>query len=353
MPITPISHSTPQAVQSSASDPLEQSTATSLAATFQRASNSQLSPDGSIKRLTLACSSALGKPILGLQGARGVTPLNEGDFSDQPSMDGGQSHSASLLCSLPVSLPIICTVPLTNYPRNMPGLSIGKNGEIFSDKYRPEYDGLYPVRKHGLPVLIENIAEWSLSEMYERSAIEPFVSPFITPAERGELYSQNLKVEKFTEKDLSSIAGERVCEMKLIGQDKVVAVRYIPKGTCVGVYAGELSDEKHGNVSYVVEATREQGKYLHIFGDNILSRANSTFRFNAIDKTYQQVVGGYALESIGFVVTVSSRPLLLCGLFTTRDISAGEELRWNYGYTPEAIKYVLHNKSRDGRIVLF
>lgn len=74
--------------------------------------------------------------------------------------------------------------------------------------------------------------------------VKPFIALELTKIERRALAESNLRVEKYTRENLSQVADfkRRDADRYLVGQDKVVASRHLPKGICIGVLQGKIYD---------------------------------------------------------------------------------------------------------------
>lgn len=80
---------------------------------------------------------------------------------------------------------------------------------------------------------------------------------------------------------------------------------------------------------------------IEISGDNILSRINTHFEYDANGKPIRQAASGYNVEGVGFDVEVEEgqgtksarRNMILTAVFATEDIPAGVELRMDYQYS--------------------
>ncbi|WP_426204455.1 hypothetical protein [Pseudomonas sp. TWP3-1] len=223
--------------------------------------------------------------------------------------------------------------------------------------YNRANNGKYPLRDtFGRPVRIrklETIVTLTTGEKYTSGPIKPYIK-FEGFEDVARLYEEKLELRTFTEADVK-VPGER----GLIGQSMVVANRRINKGEALGLYGGTLSP---------VRLVRRQeqtftmlaGSYVHygpgnlieepvvIIGDNIISRLNSNFEYDASGKPIRQSPDGYNVQTVGFKVEADmligdrlvNRPYMLNALFATEDIPAGTELRWNYNYSDKEMKMI-------------
>jgi hypothetical protein len=94
------------------------------------------------------------------------------------------------------------------------------------------------------------------------------------------------------------------------------------------------------------------GKFVEdpvvVIGDNIISRINSNFEYDATGKPIHQSPDGYNVQIVGFKVEADmligdrlvNRPYMLNALFASEDIAAGTELRWNYNYSDKEMKMI-------------
>ncbi len=93
----------------------------------------------------------------------------------------------------------------------------------------------------------------------------------------------------------------------------------------------------------------------------MLSRINTIFEYEA-GKPIKQASTGYNTEVANFDVDVidnnvtnpeqpALKRLQLTTVFATQDISAGTELRWNYGYSEEMIKDLFSEAPLDAQSI--
>ncbi len=223
--------------------------------------------------------------------------------------------------------------------------------------YNRANNGKYPLRDtFGRPVRIrklETMVTLTTGEKYTSGPIKPYIK-FEGFEDVARLYEEKLELRTFTEEDVN-VPGER----GLIGQSMVVANRRISKGEALGLYGGTLSPVR---LIRRVEQTFTMlaGSYVHygpghfveepvvVVGDNIISRLNSNFEYDAKGKPIRQLRDGYNTQIVGFKVEADmligdrlvSRPYMLNALFATEDIPAGTELRWNYNYSDKEMKMI-------------
>lgn len=223
--------------------------------------------------------------------------------------------------------------------------------------YNRANNGKYPLRDtFGRPVRIrklETIVTLTTGEKYTSGPIKPYIK-FEGFEDVARLYEEKLELRTFTEADVK-VPGER----GLIGQSMVVANRRIEKGEALGLYGGTLSPVRlirRQEQTFTMLA----GSYVHygpghfieepvvVVGDNIISRLNSNFEYDAAGKPIRQSPDGYNTQIVGFRVEADmligdrlvNRPYMLNALFATEDIPAGTELRWNYNYSDKEMKMI-------------
>jgi len=221
--------------------------------------------------------------------------------------------------------------------------------------YNRASNGKYPLRDfQGKPIRIKRLetqVKIESGETYSSAQIKPYIK-FEGYENVGALYEEKLQWRTFTADDVK-VPGEKV----LIGQSMVVANRRIVKGEVVGVYGGVVvphgfsvgTESTFGMIvgyKFVPDAGSFRTEPIYLVGDNILSRINTHFEYDASDKPVRQAPAGYNVESIAFKVEAehaTSRPggrseYLLSAVFATEDIPAGVELRVDYRYSEAAIK---------------
>ncbi|MBC8997110.1 hypothetical protein IAI51_11275 [Pseudomonas sp. N40(2020)] len=224
--------------------------------------------------------------------------------------------------------------------------------------YNRANNGKYPIRDSlGRParirflesdVTIEPESPHLPVEHYKSRQIRPFIR-FEGYEAVARLYDEKLQLRQFTEADMK-VPGERA----LIGQSMVVANRRIAKGEVVGVYGGTIRSARFLHPTEQVytmiigmDVVLRSGQLgpgaVAIVGDNIISRMNTNFIYDATGKPVRQARDGYNVKLIGFNVDVQLpghevtdlKRYLLNTAFATEDIPAGTELRWDYNYTDE------------------
>lgn len=135
----------------------------------------------------------------------------------------------------------------------------------------------------------------------------------------------------------------------------VVANRRIASGELIGVYGGTLRPGRFlqpNELTFAMSVSDNTLKAsvaipgMHVAGDNIISRINTCFIYDAVGKPIAQARDGYNLQVVGFTVEadllMGDKPnrnkYSLNAFFATQDIAAGTELRWDYNYSDEAMK---------------
>ncbi|AZE59026.1 MULTISPECIES: NEL-type E3 ubiquitin ligase domain-containing protein [Pseudomonas fluorescens group] len=209
-------------------------------------------------------------------------------------------------------------------------------------------NGRYPLRDlQGKPMRIRKLQREVVTEAgvkYSSEQIKPYLQ-FEGYEKVAARYDEKLQRRVFTAQDMQ-VPEEKV----LIGQSMVVANRRIAKGEILGVYGGTVLPSQVGSPggqTYVIVAGARPtpGKLgmepIEISGDNILSRINTHFEYDANGKPIRQAAGGYNVEGVGFDVEVeegqgakSTRStMILTAIFALEDIPAGVELRMDYQYS--------------------
>lgn len=209
------------------------------------------------------------------------------------------------------------------------------------EQYKAWNNRLYPIRStKGLPIevkrFINDIGISQSGERYSSGKVKPFLSTELTETERAALYDQ-LSCERITK-------VENPLEKGLLGEYGVKAARFIPKGTCIGVYGGTVFQNVPENLlqhigTYLLAPSDGKLNGPLIDGDNVLARMNTTFLYKS-GKPYQQApFSAYNVERVDFKVELmNGMKIRIPSFFTTKDIQPGEELRFDYGYTEEMIK---------------
>ncbi|WP_248768012.1 SET domain-containing protein [Pseudomonas sp. MWU12-2345] len=212
-----------------------------------------------------------------------------------------------------------------------------------------EYDrvnnGRYPLRDlSGNPLRIRKIQHMSeitdSGVRYQAKDILPYLK-WENHEAVAQLYEEKLLLRQFTAED-----AKFPQESSMIGQAMVVARRPLKAGEAIGVYGGNFIPFHVSNARrdpFVIDVLpgplpdKPTWDRLVLTGDNIISRINSIFEYEG-RLPVRQAGSGYNVEGASFPVDVEIaegrlEPFVLSGFFTTRDIPADEELRWNYGYS--------------------
>lgn len=228
-------------------------------------------------------------------------------------------------------------------------------------EYDPRNDARYPFRDvdgNTVPARID-LPRKSLKSQSGRAYDAKLVEPFISKADTGDgdavragLHAA-LSCRRFEERD-----KKHENETALVGQRMVVANTRIRKGACLGVYGGTIIPPEL--FSYIVDRTHTlvvpilmsapravlsaanafdgvKNACLCIDGDAIISRMNTIFAYDANGLPCKQAAGGYSVDVAWFKAKLGANDVSLPAFFALRDIVPGEELRWNYEYSLEAI----------------
>ncbi|NWC85802.1 hypothetical protein HX793_08605 [Pseudomonas reactans] len=220
--------------------------------------------------------------------------------------------------------------------------------------YNRANNGKYPLRDlQGRSIRIKGLetqAKMESGRTYSSAPLKPYIK-FEGYEHVGALYEEKLQWRTFTAEDVK-VPGEKA----LIGQSMVVANRRIAKGETVGLYGGVIippgvsvaSESTFGMVvghQMKPDSLTLQPESIFIVGDNITSRINTNFEYDASGKPIRQAPGGYNVEGVPFHIEAehsTSRPgvrtpYMLNAVFATEDIPAGVELRMDYGYSERMI----------------
>lgn len=226
--------------------------------------------------------------------------------------------------------------------------------------YNRANNGKYPLRDYqGRPIRIRKMQRGVTLDngtQYTSAALKPYIQfeGYEVVAAR---YEEKLSLRTFTDADMKSPE-----EKSLIGQSMVVANRRIAKGEILGVYGGTVLPEGFFGPSgqtYTIfigkRPVMRGGKLVgsepvHLSGDNITSRINTLFEYDAEGKPLRQAATGYNVELVGFPIEAdillgvgaevksTRKDFVLSAVFAVEDIPAGAELRMDYGYTDSVIK---------------
>lgn len=225
------------------------------------------------------------------------------------------------------------------------------------DMYFPTSNGRYPFRSaegamlkvikiNNYPYLADHTPEepW----MYKQ-AVLPFIRENmesetgrrpITEQDRAALYQTKLDCRKIENQQML----RNPFEHKLVGQYTVYANVNISAKTCLGVYGGTVLARR-----VFAENTahwKELNDQLVVEGDNILSKVNTIFRYdhsgqpvgedreacNALLVSYGAELGEWKDGK-----WVSTARISLPVAFSRKNIRAGDELRFAYGLSNDAV----------------
>ena len=165
---------------------------------------------------------------------------------------------------------------------------------------------------------------------YSYVDVFPFACPSTSKSGRAALYNDLMQVRVLVEQDLKTPD-----EQALIGQRGVFAKVQIAAGTCLGIYGGQLLDEYDLFVviddRYLLSASNEPER-VWVNGETMLSLTNTLFVADEKGEKKRHPPTGYNMELAFFPAKLlHGWAISVPALFTTEDIAAGEELRWNYG----------------------
>lgn len=222
--------------------------------------------------------------------------------------------------------------------------------------YNRANNGKYPLRDiAGRPIRIRKLetkVRLVDGDLYTSEQIKPYIK-FEGHEDVAMLYEQKLQWRLFTAADVK-VPGERA----LIGQSMVVANRRIAKGEAVGVYGGVITPARfvgpHEQTFSMQAGMRLQygaGQFrpdpLAILGDNIISRINSNFEYDATGKPVRQAPDGYNVVAVPFNIEAQqwvgkqlvTKDFTLNAVFASQDIPAGTELRLDYNYDEQQMSW--------------
>ena len=222
--------------------------------------------------------------------------------------------------------------------------------------YNRANNGKYPLRDTaGRPIRIRKLetkVRLADGELYTSEQIKPYIK-FEGYEDVAMLYEQKLQWRLFTADDVK-VPGEKA----LIGQSMVVANRRIAEGEAVGVYGGVITPARfvqpHEQTFSMLAGVRLQygpGQMLSdplaILGDNIISRINSNFEYDATGKPVRQAPDGYNVVTVPFDIEAQqwvgkqlvTKDFIINVVFASQDIPAGTELRLDYNYTEQQMSW--------------
>lgn len=214
--------------------------------------------------------------------------------------------------------------------------------------YARANNGRYPLRDlRGKPMRIRSLQTLSQSLTSNETFSSDLIKPYIQweGYERvARLYEDKLEVTPFTAAHQMSPE-----ESVMIGQSTVITRKPISKGEALGVYGGELIPNhvaSYRQDPYLLDIKAMSGPPLAppptLSGDNVLSRMNTIFEYEA-GQPVRQAATGYNVEAARFEVDtqVGNEPrdrASLMALFASQDIPAATELRWNYQYNDATVR---------------
>ncbi|WP_242208468.1 MULTISPECIES: SET domain-containing protein [unclassified Pseudomonas] len=222
--------------------------------------------------------------------------------------------------------------------------------------YNRANNGKYPLRDTaGRPIRIRKLqtkVRFENGDLFTSEQIKPYIK-YEGYEDVAMLYEEKLQWRLFTEADVK-VPGEKA----LIGQSMVVANRRLAKGEVIGVYGGAITPARfvqpYEQTFSMLAGVRLQygpGQMLPdplaILGDNIISRINSNFEYDAAGKPVRQARGGYNVETVPFDIEAQqwvgkqlvTKDFILNAVFASQDIPAGTELRLDYNYTEQQMSW--------------
>jgi hypothetical protein len=220
-----------------------------------------------------------------------------------------------------------------------------------SQNYRRIYDrannGRYPLRNlRGQPMRIRSLQTRSKSLTSNATFSSDLIKPYIRwegYEQVARLYEDKLEVTPFT------AAHQKAPEESvMIGESTVITRKTIKKGETLGVYGGEQvpnNTAAYRRDPYLLDirapGSSPAANVPNLSGDNVLSRINTIFEYEA-GQPIRQAATGYNVEVARFTVEtqVGDEPrqeFALSAFFASEDIPATAELRWNYQYNEATI----------------
>ncbi len=198
-------------------------------------------------------------------------------------------------------------------------------------------DPAYRTADHGPLTLIEASPRSLTSpsgQAYAFASVAPFIEASGNADSRESAYRRWVGQRTMVASDLRDPS-----EFELIGQRGLFAVADIPAGTCVGVYGGLLLDEVGifltAQTRYLLSPPAVNGRRCSINGEGLIALANTLFVLDADGKPCGHPAEGYNMEAAQFDARFNHGwNLRIPAFFTTTDVLAGEELRWNYRLQP-------------------
>ncbi|MEO6921897.1 MAG: hypothetical protein ABI171_23165 [Collimonas sp.] len=209
--------------------------------------------------------------------------------------------------------------------------------------YCPELDGRYPFRDaESRPVMIRKIWQAKAAasgQVYSPDAVWPSIDPLATAQARMARYQSMIQCRLIESSDLQDPR-----ESSLVGERGVFTIRQVQKGECVGVYGGRLMTPAMyfmlRSDSFAISSVSGNAVSF-LDGENILAMMNTSLEYDASGHCARQSPDAYNVEPVAFDVESDiGRKFSIRAFFSTRDIPAGEELRWNYRYSDAMVRQV-------------
>lgn len=219
--------------------------------------------------------------------------------------------------------------------------------------------GKFPFRHAGRPLKLQG---WKLENtngslqapQNATELVKPFLDPLLSEESRRELYSQNVRIDTFTQNDVSTNKYLQFTERYLVGQKKLSAKRDLKKDTCIGVYGGQvlsknaLADMDRASLNNLMKCDWAWDRFV-LDGDGPMTMMNTIFELNQEGNNIAQATSGYNVNK--FLIDSGlekDSPLYsdlkifnFAAFFTAKDVREGEELKWDYGYSSKEINLVL------------
>ncbi|WP_442783031.1 hypothetical protein [Collimonas fungivorans] len=209
--------------------------------------------------------------------------------------------------------------------------------------YSPELDGRYPFRDaESRPVMIRKIWQSKATasgQIYSPEAVWPSIDPLTTAQARMARYHSMIQCRLVESSDLQDPR-----ESSLVGERGVFAIRPLQKGECVGVYGGRLMTPAMyfmlRSDSFAISSICGNAVSF-LDGENILAMMNTSLEYDESGHCIRQSPDAYNVEPVAFDVESDiGGKFSIRAFFSTRDIPAGAELRWNYRYSDDMVRQV-------------
>jgi hypothetical protein len=172
--------------------------------------------------------------------------------------------------------------------------------------------------------------------------IAPFVDHNASAAQRAALYLDRMGARTLGEADMQS-----PFERELLGQRGVFARVPLARGTCLGVYGGQLLDEvdqfivKDDRYLMALRASLPPARLAPsqrsaaVNGEGLPSVMNTRFAYDDEGRAVGHPASGFNVERVLFPARLSHGwHIAIPAAFASTDIAAGEELRFNYELAP-------------------